>query len=74
MEKDDIVYAMGEFRTRIESLERTLDRLEICVNKLTSTVSDNKSVWQVLITVATVSAAVGAVVHKPFQLLLSLFQ
>lgn len=74
MESNDIFLAMGKFEAKINALEKTVDRLEICIERLTVAMGDNKGGWQLLFALAAVSSVLGAAVHKPIEMILSVFR
>lgn len=74
MENSDLFLMIGKFEAKIESLETSLSKLEGCVVKLTEAMADNKGSWRVLVSLASLSAALGSLAHKPIETLLGLFQ
>jgi tetrahydromethanopterin S-methyltransferase subunit B len=74
MDQNQIFQAIGEFKAKIDSLEKSVSRLEACVDKLASSMSDNKTVWQLLLSVCAISSIIGAAIHKPIELLLGMFK
>ncbi len=74
MEDNDIFISMGKFEAKIDALEKTVERLEGCVEKLTLAMANSKNGWQLLMSFSAVSAILGSVAHKPIELILGLFK
>lgn len=72
---DQSIYqAMGKFEAKIQSLENSVERLEGAVDKLALALADTKSGWKLLLSLAALSSLVGLTIHKPIDILLSLFK
>ena len=58
MESKDILLSIGRFEAKIDSLEKSVAKLENCVSKMAETMADNKGGWRlVMMLVSTVLVA-----------------
>ncbi len=74
MQESEITLLLGKFEAKIASLEKSVERLELCVEKLALAMSENKNGWQILLMLGSISAIIGSTLHKPIEALISLFK
>ncbi len=73
-EDTDIFRSIGKFEAKIASLEKAVDRLEVCVDTITNAMAENRGSWRFLLSLAAISSLIGAVAHRPVEILLNLFK
>lgn len=74
MEDANLFHTIGKFESKIESLERSVERLEGIVVKLAHSMETNKGSWRILMALGAASAFFGVMAHKPIELLMELFK
>lgn len=74
MNESDIGLFIGKFEAKIDALEKSVLRLETCVSALTTAMAEHKSGWQVIFMLSSISAILGATVHRPIEAIIGLFK